>query len=115
MSEKPPVIGEAWTDAKYVPRGTTEQVAAWLLAGWNPGRLVRVVGTTERHGCALGDVHYTRGRGSTYRMPVEDFMRDFKRLPNDPPDPSDVPPEVPLAYRRMAELLADDEDDEVRP
>lgn len=95
MSDNKPVIGELWTDHPNLPHGTRVQVEAWLLAAWNP-RLVRVTATSPSHGIvAPGMVAYADGLGREQVMEVDQFMRSFRRVPDSPPDPWDIPPEVP--------------------
>lgn len=100
MTERAPVIGELWTDHPKLPHGTSAQITAWLLAAWNP-RLVAITATDPSHAVIEpGMVGYARylDEGSLGReevMAVGEFMRSFRRVPDGPEEPWDIPPEVP--------------------
>jgi hypothetical protein len=91
-----PVIGESWTDHPQLPHGTRAQITAWLRAAYSP-RLVIITRSNSEHGV----VHYARcidargTMGPERFVDLEHFMRVFRRIPDAPADPRDVPPERP--------------------
>lgn len=98
MSEREPVIGEAWIRGD-VPEGTGKQQITWILNGptpWNACRIMHTPGTggLPKNRVRILITHTPQGRPRMYELPLADFLAEWRLLEN-PSDDGRVYAEVP--------------------